>query len=61
MLSFILLKLTLREMISDIPHDFGALIVYLLIALFVGFIWYGARSNSGPEEPDPEGDGDHAQ
>ena len=41
--------LTLSEILSDIPHDAGALVVYVLIAAFVGFIWYGTRR---PHDPD---------
>lgn len=36
--------LTLTEVLVDIPHDFGALVVYLMLGLFVFFIWYGSRS-----------------
>lgn len=43
MTSFILLDLTLHEIIADIPHDFGAVLVYGLIAAFVGMIWMGSR------------------
>lgn len=35
--------LTLREVIADIPHDVPAMVVYVLIAVFVGFIWWGSR------------------
>ena len=35
--------LTLREVIADIPHDAGAVAVYLLLALYIGFVWYGNR------------------
>ncbi len=48
MFSLILLELTLEEVLTDIPHDFAALIVYLLLGLFVGFIWYGSRFPSKP-------------
>jgi hypothetical protein len=43
MLLFILFKLTLRGVIADIPHDAGAIVIYLLLALFIGFIWAGSR------------------
>jgi hypothetical protein len=35
--------LTLREIIADIPHDFAALVVYVVLGLFVFFIWVGSR------------------
>ncbi len=44
MLSLILWKLTLQEVLTDIPHDPAAFVVYLLLALFIGFIWYGSRA-----------------
>jgi hypothetical protein len=41
--------LTLREVLADIPHDVPAMVVYVLIALFVGFIWWGSRGgDAGP-------------
>ena len=36
--------LTLERVLSDIPHDAGAMVIYVLIALFIGFIWYGNRA-----------------
>jgi hypothetical protein len=46
--------LTLREVISDIPHDLPALVVYVIIAVFVGFIWWGSRGGkSGPSTGGP--------
>ena len=35
--------LTLTEIIADVPHDFGALIVYLMFGLLVWFIWWGSK------------------
>lgn len=50
MFSFILLQLTLQEILGDIPHDASALTVYLMLVLFIAFIWYGSRSkSSGPQ------------
>lgn len=40
--------LTLEEIVTDIPHDLTALVVYLLLGLFGGFVWYGSR-RSGME------------
>jgi hypothetical protein len=46
--------LTLREVIADIPHDVPAMVVYVLIALFVGFIWWGSRGgDAGPAAGGP--------
>jgi hypothetical protein len=38
--------LTLREVIWDIPHDASAMVVYAIIAVFVGFIWLGSRGGT---------------
>lgn len=46
MLSFILLDLTLNEIVADIPRDGASVIVYLLIAIFVGLIWAGSRGDA---------------
>lgn len=43
MLASILLELTWREIVTDIPHDFAAFVVYTLVALFIAGIWYGSR------------------
>lgn len=48
MFSFVLLDLTFREVISGVPHDFAALLVYMLLAVFIGFIWHGSRPKSRP-------------
>lgn len=46
--------LTLREVIADIPHDVPAMVVYVLIAVFVGFIWWGSRGgDAGPAAGGP--------
>ncbi len=39
--------LTMGEMLQDIPHDAGAIVVYALLLAFVGFIWYGSRGRPG--------------
>ena len=41
--------LTLREIIQNIPHDGAAVVVYVLLAIFIGFIWMGSR-NSGKSD-----------
>lgn len=38
--------LTLTDILSDIPHDAGAVIVYILVLAFAGFVWYGSRHSS---------------
>ena len=38
--------LTLDRILSDIPHDTAAIIVYVMIAIFAGFIWMGSRKKS---------------
>ncbi|MEX1182533.1 MAG: hypothetical protein WEF86_04810 [Gemmatimonadota bacterium] len=38
--------LSVREVFQNIPHDAAGLIVYVLIAAFVGFIWHGSRSRA---------------
>ena len=48
-----LLTLTLREIVSDIPHDPGAWVTYALLALFVGFVWIGNRRSGGPPASGP--------
>jgi hypothetical protein len=35
--------LTLAEIIRDIPHDAGAIVAYVMILIFIGFIWLGSR------------------
>lgn len=35
--------LTFREVVQNLPHDGPALLVYVLVALFIGFIWHGSR------------------
>lgn len=46
--------LTVREILSDLPTDAGAVITFILIALFIGFIWHGSRS--GSKRQDSTGD-----
>jgi hypothetical protein len=35
--------LTWKDVVTDIPHDFGALIVYVMFGLFLFFIWWGSK------------------
>jgi hypothetical protein len=46
MLSFILLRLTFRGVLSDIPHDTAAFITYALLLLFIAFVWSGRRDRA---------------
>jgi hypothetical protein len=46
--------LTFREVISGIPHDAGAILAFILIALFVGAIWLGSRSTGAPQLAPPD-------
>lgn len=48
--------LTFHEVLSDIPHDAAAIFVYLLVAIFVFFIWWGSRSR--PSQGNDEGQTD---
>jgi hypothetical protein len=54
MFALILLDLTFREVVSDIPHDAGAVLAYLMIALFIGFTVIGTRrrTDRGSTTPD---------
>ncbi|HSJ09323.1 MAG TPA: hypothetical protein VK928_05395 [Longimicrobiales bacterium] len=36
--------LSVGDVIRNLPHDAGALVVYVLVLAFVGFIWHGSRS-----------------
>jgi hypothetical protein len=55
-----LLKLTFRDVVTDIPHDTPALVVYLLLGLFIAGIWYGSRTRSAREGAGSHGMRDHA-
>lgn len=44
--------LTFLEALSNIPHDAAAVFVYLLLALFIGFIWWGSRSRPTQNDRD---------
>jgi hypothetical protein len=37
--------LTLSEVLTDLPHDPAALVIYVIVALFVFFTWYGSRKH----------------
>lgn len=38
--------LTLDEIIRGIPHDGPAIVIYVMLLAFVGFIWMGSRRKS---------------
>jgi len=46
--------LTLEGVISNLPHDAGAIVVYVLMIAFIGFIWYGSRRPPAVEEAGDE-------
>ncbi len=41
---------TLEAILSNLPHDAGAIVVYILMIAFVGFIWYGSRKSPAIDE-----------
>lgn len=54
MATVILFRLTLKNVLQDIPHDLAAFVTYALLLAFVGFIYLGSRKpggGSGPAEP----------
>ena len=51
MLSLILLELTLREVLSDLPMDGGGFIVLVMMVVWVGFLWLGSRGGSARARP----------
>ena len=46
--------LTVREILADIPHDGPAILLYLLLALCVGFVWLAGRGREGTSGASPE-------
>lgn len=38
--------LTFGDVLRNLPHDAGALVVYGLVIAFVGFIWHGSRQKN---------------
>jgi hypothetical protein len=46
--------LTFGDVVRDLPHDAGALVVYVLMLGFIGFIWYGSRRRSAGASRDGE-------
>jgi hypothetical protein len=42
--------ITLGRVLSDIPHNASALVVYVLLAAFVYLIWRGSRSAQKQKE-----------
>lgn len=53
MFSWILLDLTLREVLSNLPHDAGAVVVFGLLSLFVGLTIAGSRRKGPPAAGGP--------
>lgn len=58
MLALILLRLTLQDVIADIPRDAGAIVTYALLGLLVAFVVIGSRKSGGTP---PSGGRDHVQ
>ncbi|MHB1169110.1 MAG: hypothetical protein ACYC28_07500 [Longimicrobiales bacterium] len=49
--------LTLDAIVRNLPHDVGAIVVYVLMIAFIGFIWYGSRKPPVVDEaPNESGD-----
>jgi hypothetical protein len=46
--------LTFREVIGGIPHDAGAILAFILIAIFIGVIWLGSRNTATPPPPEDQ-------
>ena len=44
-ISAVVLDLTFRDVISGIPHDAGAFVVYAVLGLFVFAVWRGTRAS----------------
>jgi hypothetical protein len=38
--------LSLSEVLSNMPHDGPAIVIYLMLAVFVGLIWAGSRKRA---------------
>jgi hypothetical protein len=38
---------TLHKIVADIPHDTASLVVYVLLAAFVGLVWRYGRAHPG--------------
>jgi hypothetical protein len=57
--ALLLLDLTFREIVADIPHTFPAFVIYAIIALFVAGIWYGSRGKTGVNDGPTDHVGDH--
>lgn len=51
--SAVLLDISVGQLLSEIPRDAGAFVVYAVIGVFVGLIWLGSRGKgkggSAPE------------
>jgi len=59
-IALVLLKLTVWEVVTDVPHDFAAIVTYAMLALFVVGIWYGSRRNPAAPKISPPAAGDGA-
>ncbi len=48
----ILLDISIGQLLSDIPRDAGAFVVYVVIGIFVGLIWLGSRGKGKGSAPE---------
>ena len=44
LISAVVFQLTLRDVVTGIPHDVGAVIVYIILGLFLFGVWRGSKS-----------------
>ncbi len=50
--SAVLVDISIGQLFSDIPRDAGALVVYAVIGIFVGLIWFGSRGKGKGSAPE---------
>jgi hypothetical protein len=53
MLAITLFRLTVRGVLSDIPHDPSAFVTYALLLAFVAFVYTGSRKRADNGDPPP--------
>ena len=51
----VLFDLTFRSIIGNLPHDAGAVVVFVVLALFGVFVWHGSRQNPNARPTDRSG------
>jgi hypothetical protein len=50
MFAILLLQVSVGDLISGIPRDAGAIVVYFVLALFIGFVWIGSRPGASKSD-----------